>query len=94
MRRRRDFLSALGARLDMPSEALPHGFGLSLSGQNELTVRGCRRILEYGDSRMCLELGKCRLAVLGEGLICTAFLPETLTVCGSITALSFEEGKA
>ena len=90
MRKRKDLLARFGERLDIPREALPGGFGLSLSGQNELSVRGCRRILAYGESCIRLLLDKRVLAVEGEGLLCTAFAPELLVICGHICVLRFE----
>ena len=33
MPKKRDFLARFGERLDIPREALPGGFGLTLSGQ-------------------------------------------------------------
>ena len=93
MPKKRDFLARFGERLDIPREALPGGFGLTLSGQNELSVRGCRRILEYGSECIRLSLGGTVLSITGEGLLCSFFSAETLTVCGYIRVLALEEGK-
>ncbi|MBQ8357932.1 MAG: YabP/YqfC family sporulation protein [Clostridia bacterium] len=91
MRRRKEFLARFGERLDIPREALPGGFGLSLSGQNELTVRGCRRILSYGSECIRLSLGRTALSVTGERLLCTVFEAGNVTVEGRICAIAFEE---
>jgi sporulation protein YqfC len=91
MRKRKDFFARFGERLDIPREALPGGFGLSLSGQNELSVRGCHRILEYGDACIRLLLDKLSLRVEGEKLLCTVFVGDQLVIRGRITALRFEE---
>lgn len=91
MRKRKDLFARVGERLDIPREALPGGFGLSLSGQNELSVRGCRRILEYGENCIRLLLGKTALTVDGKDLLCTTFAPEILVIRGHIRMLSFEE---
>lgn len=90
MRKRKELLARLGERLDIPREALPGGFGLTLSGQSELTVRGCRRILHYGEDCIRLSLGKTVLSVMGERLLCTAFGGGTVTVGGHICGLVFE----
>ena len=89
MRQKTGLFARLWQRLDLPREALPYGFGLSMSGQNELTVRGCRRILQYGDREICLSLGKAVLHIRGEGLVCTVFLENSVTVRGCIASLSF-----
>ena len=90
MRRKKDFLARFGERLDIPREALPGGFGLSLSGQNELTVRGCRRILSYGPECIRLSLGKTVLSVRGKRLLCTQFEAGTVTVQGWICGIELE----
>ena len=92
MRRKKGFLASFGERLDIPCEALPGGFGLSLSGQNELTVRGCRKILSYGAERICLSLGKTVLFIEGEGLLCTVFEAGSVTVQGWICKIVFDKG--
>ena len=93
MRRKKEFLARVSERLDIPREALPGGFGLSLSGQNELTVRGCRRILSYGSECIRLSLGKTVLSLEGEGLLCTVFEARTVTVQGWICTIRFEGGE-
>ena len=91
MRKKQDFFTRFGERLDIPREALPGGFGLTLSGRSELTVRGCKRILEYGSTAILLSLGKDAVRISGEDLFCTVFAAESVTVCGHITSFSFEE---
>ena len=93
MRRKKGLFARLCERLDIPREALPGGFGLSMSGQNELTVRGCRRILSYGADRISLSLGRVTLLVEGEGLLCTVFEAGSVTVQGHICKVAFEEGQ-
>lgn len=90
MRRGRDFMDALSEKLDIPREALPHGFALALSGERELTVWGCRHILSYSAEEILLSLGARRLRVSGEGLLCAAFGAGAVTVTGEILTLSLE----
>lgn len=93
MRKKEGFLGRFGERLDIPREALPGGFGLTLSGQSELTVRGCRRILEYSTDLILLLLSGVVLEISGEGLLCRVFTPERITVCGRVSAICFKEAK-
>ena len=93
MQEKKRVLGSLARRLDIPREALPGGFGLSMSGRRELTVRGCRRILAYGAERICLLLGgDLSLAVEGDRLLCTVFRAGSVTVEGDILSLRFEKG--
>ena len=66
-------------------------FGLFLSGQSELTVRGCRRIIEYGSEQIRLLLGGAVLEISGECLLCSVFTGEEITVCGRIVSICFKE---
>lgn len=91
MRRKKELLTQISQRLDIPREALPFGFGMTLSGQESLTVRGCNGILSYEKSCVRLSLGKVALDITGKGLICTAFEAGNMTVEGHIRAISFEE---
>lgn len=89
MRQKRGLLNRLLQHLDIPREALPFGFGLSMSGQQVLTVRGCKKILTYGEGEISLLLGKTVLTVKGNGLLCTVFSSGSVTVEGQIIALFF-----
>lgn len=82
-----DFAARIAARLDIPREMLPGGFGVSLSGDTEATVRGCKRILAYGEKEIVLAVGGTVLTVRGEALYCTAFSAGAVTLTGKITAL-------
>lgn len=91
MLKKRDFLTRFAAKLDLPREALPGSFGLTLSGQSELTVRGCKKILAYESDVICLAVGKTSLVVGGRDLFCTAFGSGSVTVTGEILSLLFTE---
>ena len=92
MREKKDLLVGAMRYLDIPREALPGGFGIQISGKSSLTVRGCRRILQYGADCIRLSLGKkLALAIRGRGLICTVFEGGQATVEGLLQGLSFEE---
>ena len=93
MPKKRDFLARIGAKLDIPREALPGGFGLFMSGQNEIIVRGYRKILRYGREEIELSLGKTRLNIEGEDLFCTLLTAESVTICGNIHRLTFCAGE-
>ena len=87
MTEKRDFAARLAARLDIPRELLPGGFGASLAGDRELTVRGCKRILSYGQAEITLAVGATVLTVRGSDLYCSAFSGGAVTVTGKITGL-------
>lgn len=81
------FTQALG----LPREVLPGGFLLVLSGREELTVRGCKRILSYAPDCITLSLHQARLVVRGEDLYCSAFGGGSVTLGGRVEGLCLEE---
>lgn len=91
MRRGRDLLGALGEKLDIPREALPHGFALALSGGREMTVWGCRRILSYDEAEIVVLVQGRALRIKGERLFCSAFGEGAVTVTGKIDTLLLGE---
>ena len=93
MRKRRDLLARLAQKLDIPREALPGGFGMTLSGRGELTAVGCCRILQYTPSVIRLAVGRETLAIHGKELACSVFGAGAVTVVGEIDTLCFEEGE-
>lgn len=93
MPKKGDLLARFWAKLDIPREALPGGFGVALSGQRELVVRGCKKILSYGDEKIELAVAKIKLVIEGEELLCSAFGAGAVTVVGKVVAIRFEEVK-
>ena len=55
-----------------------------LRGERSVTVYGCRKILRYRADRICLSLGKRRLSIEGEGLICLSFSAGAVAMEGRI----------
>lgn len=90
MRKHRDLLGALGEKMDIPREALPGGYALAMSGERELTLWGCTRILSYGEQEVVLRMGRRTLRIGGMGLLCSAFGAGSVTVTGEIRTLCFE----
>ena len=89
--KREEWITRLSRNLDLPCEAMPGGFGLTLSGTGQLTLRGCRRILAYAPECIRLSVGRRAVAVRGERLLCTVFEAGSVTVEGRIDAICFEK---
>jgi sporulation protein YqfC len=95
MRGKRNFLSRIGAYLDLPHEVLPGGFSVLLSGGREVCVQGNATICSYSDERIRIGLGECVLCVEGKGLFCTEMIAGKLLINGTVTGLFIEkEGRS
>ncbi len=92
MRRKKNLMTRIGEKLDIPREMLPGGFSVLLSEGDELTVRGCRHILSCCEREVELLVGQRHLCVRGQHLLCGEFGAGGVTVTGEITALLFLEG--
>ena len=60
-----------------------------LRGESGACVYGCRRILHYSPTRICLFLGKRRITVRGEEMLCTSFCGGCVTVHGRVEGIFF-----
>ena len=56
----------------------------------EILAEGCRSILEYGDSRIRLDMGWHCVSIEGEALNLADFQRNNLTIRGKITAIRWE----
>ena len=63
-----------------------------LRGESGASVYGCRRILHYSPTRICLSLGKRRITVRGEEMLCTSFCGGCVTVRGRVEGIFFCKG--
>lgn len=90
MKEKKDFFARLGARLDLPCEALPGGFSLLLSGHRELLVRGRARILSYKEDEIVLLVERRRLRVKGKRLFCAGFEKDHVRIIGTVMGVNFD----
>ena len=85
-------LTRLLTRLGVSAELLPGGFGVSLTGRasrgdptaETLTVRDCRRILQYDPAEIRLSVSGMTLVVTGADLRFASFVGGTVTIVGTI----------
>ena len=75
------------ARARWSAERLTGSDVAILQGEARVTVYGCRRILRYEPTRVCVKRAHGRVCVRGEALICTAFSMGCVTVEGRIDSV-------
>lgn len=76
----------------MPKEdaALVAPFILSMSGDHEITLSPCRRVLLYEDTCIRIETVGCTVEIRGSALTLSAFHGEEIQVKGLILSLGIE----
>ena len=76
------------------SELLPTGETVVLYGDRRMTVQGCKKILVYSTSEICLRLKNCVLTVRGKDLICSCFSGGCTTLQGKILCVEYQKDQA
>ena len=61
-----------------------------LRGESEMTVHGCKKILQYSTERICLLMRGRQLCICGNGLFCTSFSGGVITLEGRIDSVCYE----
>lgn len=74
---------------DLPPELLSGGCFVEIRGRNSVVVRGCRRILNYSESRVTLKLKREIIEVTGKRLTCISYLAGAVAVEGLVDSVSF-----
>jgi sporulation protein YqfC len=93
--KRMSMLQRLGQKLDIPADVLS-GIHIELRGRNNLTVRGCRKILHYTETEVRVRLSGQTLQICGSSLYCTAYHRGVVEIDGIIDSLCFigQSGRA
>ncbi len=60
-----------------------------LQGRRQVTVHGCRRILQYSPIEIRVSLGREALSIEGERLYCDSFGAGCVTVRGEVRRVSY-----
>ena len=64
-------------------------FHIEIRGRNNLTVRGCRKVLLYSADKISLKLKREILTIKGNSLKINTYFTGVVEVCGCVTELSF-----
>lgn len=80
------------AKMTPHNEHLAEPFTVSLSGENEVSVTGCRRVLTYEDALVRIETVGCVVAIEGDALSLKAFHENEMRISGRIDKLGIERG--
>ena len=79
-------------RMPRESEGLAPPFFVSLSGDHEVAVSPCRRVLQYETNVIRMETVGATVEIRGDQLTLAAFHERDVTVKGLILSVSIERG--
>ena len=80
----------LTERLELPEEALLGSAKLTVTGGRRAGVENHRGVLEYGEERIVVSVGRGRLSISGAGLSIEAMNRRELLVKGRIQTVEWE----
>jgi len=76
---------------DIPSECIGGDSLITVAGTHEISVYGCRSILEYGQDCVLVRLSRGKVSVQGKQLEVHALVGDQITVRGKIIAVHLHE---
>lgn len=79
-------------KLPKESESLSAPFFISISGNSEIALSPCRRVLVYESGRIRMETVGCFVEILGDGLTLAAYHGSEVRIRGLILSVSIERG--
>lgn len=79
----------LGRALEVPSAALGRDGKIELIGNREATVDGCRCVVEYGEARITLNIGRGNITFHGSDLEITSLSDRIAVIRGLIGRIEF-----
>lgn len=80
----------LAERLALPEEALLGAAKLTVTGGRQLLVENHRGVMDYGQERIVVSLGRGKLNISGTALVIRAMNRRELLVSGRIQSVEWE----
>ena len=82
-------VQTMAKALELPAALAGDSPHIELLGNREVTVDGCKGILEYDDGFIRLNMGKTVLRLTGRDLVISALSDRTAVIEGYILSIEF-----
>ncbi len=83
------FAKKLADELQFPETAVTDTFHIEFTGGSDVTVEGCKGVVEYSEDVIALNLGKNVLRFRGANLEISVFSGEQAVIKGDIAIMEF-----
>lgn len=80
---------ALMSKMQVPMSAMTGCARFEMTANREVTIEGCRGILQYDENLIRLNTGKMVTSFCGRNLTIKCLTPDSLIVEGFITSIEF-----
>jgi len=87
-KKRNSFIEHIESKLDIPGDII-NGIHIDIRGRNNITIRGCKKILLYTENELRIKLDGEVVCVRGEKLYCTAYHSCAIEIDGYIYDVRF-----
>lgn len=73
--------------MDVPLEGISNLSTVQIVGDREVSVTGCRCVLEYSTEQIVLRGHSGRIRICGTNLEMESLIGDRITVCGAVSAV-------
>lgn len=82
-------LQSVVSKMQMPGGAMPNCAHFEMNSNREVSIEGCKGILQYDENIIRINTGKMVTSFLGRNLSIKCLTPDSLIVQGFITSIEF-----
>lgn len=82
-------LQIIASKMQMPTGAMPNCTHFEMNSNREVSIEGCKSILQYDENIIRINTGKMVTSFLGRNLSIKCLTPDSLVVQGFITSIEF-----
>lgn len=88
-RKKEDFAKKVADELQLPETAVANVCHIEFNGRSDVTVDGCKGVVEYNEDVIALNLGKDILRFRGANLEIATFSEAQAVIKGDIAIMEF-----
>ena len=75
--------------LSLPTGTLGEGVRLEITDNRRVVIEGCRRVVEYGEDRICIDTACGRVRFVGRSLCMTCLRASGAVITGQLLAVEY-----
>lgn len=87
--KRSEKLQFLASKMQIPTGALPNCTHFEMTSNREVSIEGCKGILQYDENIIRINTGKMITSFLGRNLCIKCLTQDSLIIQGFITSIEF-----
>ncbi len=89
MKKQKNTARKFAEEMQMPENAIHDTFSIEMHGNTEITVEGCKGMVEYDDSLIAMNLGNLIVRFHGADLEISTFFEQQAVIKGTVISVDF-----